>query len=128
LDILVYDGTLKNLTGFEVKLKNIKKFSSSNIKIVLIIPKYIDGAFDVFLARERKMNVRTFFETHAKSVKTVSNILSETKFEVEIYFSEIDKVSQKLKYNILDTRARLSTAKKLNSYSEMIEKLDNLYL
>ncbi len=127
-NILVYDGTLKNITGFEIKSKKIKKYSKSKIKVVLIVPKDINRALEIFLTRERKMKLNTFFETHSKSAKTISNILSETKFNVEIYSSEIDEDSKKLKYNILNTDSRLIIAKKLDSYGEAILKAGNLHL
>lgn len=127
-NILVYDGTLKNITGFEIKSKKIKKYSKSEIKVVLIVPKDINRALEIFLTRERKMKLNTFFETHSKSAKTISNILSKTKFNVEIYSSEIDEDSKKLKYNILNIDSRSIIAKKLDSYGDAILKAGNLHL
>jgi hypothetical protein len=99
-DQLVYDGTLKSTEGFKVKRDRIKKHDKNNsrIKVVLIIPKDWIKAFETFLTRERKMKPEIFFDTHVKSLLSVSKILNTTKVKVEIYISNVEDHKDKLGY------------------------------
>ena len=127
---LVYDGTLKSFDGLKVKLDKIKRYTKivPKLKIVFIIPNSIEQSFEVFRARERKMHDSVFFDTHMKSALTISKILSETNFRVEIYSSELDREIQKLNYKRLSTAPRSRVAKYLTQYSEMIFLTGNILL
>jgi hypothetical protein len=116
-DQLVYDGTLKNLNGFNIKLKHVKKYSTdSKVKVVLIVPNDWIKAFQVFLKRERKMKTETFFETQIKSKETVAKILKETKVRVEIYTSYYEEGKDRLGYR----RVKIHNRKKIANSLEMI--------
>lgn len=118
-DQLVYDGTLKNLNGFNIKINNIKKYSkNSKIKVVLIIPDDWIKAFEVFLKRERKMKNITFFETQIKSKLTVAKILKETKVRVEIYTSYYEEGKDRLGYK----RVKITNRKRI---ANLLEKIAN---
>lgn len=129
-DQLVYDGTLKHYNGFDIKVRNIKRFTKNNakIKVVLIIPQDIQQAFEIFLTRERKMKSEVFFETHRKSVETVAEILLNTKYRVEIYVSELDSEVKKLKYKRLKIISRFKIAKFLQGYGNIVESIGNVHL
>lgn len=129
-DQLVYDGTLKHFNGFDIKMKNIKRYTKNEtkVKVVLIIPKDIGQAFEIFLTRERKMKNEVFFETHRKSAITVAQILLNTKCRVEIYASELDNNIKKLKYKRLKIISRPKIAKFLTLYSELINSMANVHL
>lgn len=98
---LIYDGTLKNFDGFKIKLSNIKRYAKNNpsIKVVLIIPDDWKQAFEIFLKRERKMEIATFFDTHIRSKIAVAKVLMETDISVEIYTSKLDEKEFKLNYD-----------------------------
>lgn len=102
-DRLVYDGTLKNYDGFKVKLDKIKRYTKnrSTVRIIFILPEQWIKAFEVFLSRERKMPISTFFETHSQSALSVSSIIKLTRFRVDIYVSKFDIETQKLQYKKL---------------------------
>lgn len=89
-DQLIYDGTLKNFDGFKIKLSNVKRYAKNkpSIKVVLIIPDDWKQAFEIFLARERKMSIETFFDTHIRSKIAVARVLLETEINVEIFTSK----------------------------------------
>lgn len=129
-DQLVYDGTLKHFNGFDIKVRNVKKFTkdSAKIKVVLIVPRDIEQAFEIFLTRERKMKNETFFETHRKSAETVAGVLLNTKCRVEIYISELDDEIKKLKYKRLKITSRVRIAKFLQNYGKLIESMGNVHL
>ena len=99
-DQLIYDGTLKNFDGFQIKLKNIKRYAKNNpnVKVVLIIPEDWVKAFQAFLKRERKMKPFTFFDTHIRSKLAVARVLKETDISVEIHASIPKEDSEKLDY------------------------------
>ncbi|MDQ1281667.1 MAG: hypothetical protein QG630_18 [Patescibacteria group bacterium] len=105
-NILVYDGTLKNYDGFKTKLDKIKRYSKNKptVKVILIIPKSIYLSLGAFLKRERKMKINTFFETQIKSKLVVAQILTDTKFRVDIYVSSIGE--GKLKFSKLANDAK----------------------
>lgn len=112
---LIYDGTLKNFDGFQIKLKNIKRYAKNNpsTKVVLIIPDDWKQAFEIFLKRERKMEIVTFFDTHIRSKIAVARVLLETDIPVEIYTSTLNENEFKLNYEILVVHNRKSTAYEL---------------
>jgi hypothetical protein len=97
---LIYDGTLKNFDGFKIKLKNIKRYAKNNpdVKVILIIPDDWKQAFEIFLKRERKMEMVTFFDTHIRSKIAVARVLLETDIPVEIYTSGLLQNELKLDY------------------------------
>lgn len=99
-DQLTYDATLKSFEGLKVKLNKIERYDKNNskIKVVLIIPKDWIKAFETFLTRERKMKPEIFFDTHVKSLLSVSKILNNTKVKVEIYISNVEDHKDKLGY------------------------------
>ena len=103
-DQLVYDGTLKNFDGFQIKLRHIKKYAKSNPmrKVVLIMPSDWKSAFEIFLNRERKMTPPTFFDTHIRSKLAVARVLRETDISVEIQISDVTEGSHQLKFEKLD--------------------------
>lgn len=115
LDCLVYDGTLKNFDGFKVKLSKIKRHAKNNpkVKVVLIIPDDWKQAFEIFLKRERKMDIFTFFDTHIRSKLAVAKVLLETDIAVEIYTSRLSEKEFKLDYEKLP----------MDNKGEVIEKL-----
>lgn len=110
-DVLVYDGTLKNLTGFEIKVRNILRYGLENttIRVVLILPQDLEKSFSAFLTRDRKMENKTFFETHIKSKITIAQILEKREFQgkniqCDIYVSftinnESDLEFEKIEYS-----------------------------
>lgn len=95
-NILVYDGTMQNVTGFEIKLKKIiKHISIRKVRVVLIIPEDIHVAYKVFLGRERKMSDDTFVRTQVKSKLSVLNILkNHPEVDVQIYMNFINESSK----------------------------------
>lgn len=99
-DQLVYDGTLKTFDGFQVKLKNIQRYTKNNpkIKVVLILPEDITKSFAAFLKRDRKMENVTFFNTHILSKISISKILINSNIRVEIYISRVLSGSNKLDF------------------------------
>lgn len=93
-NMLVYDGTLKNLSGFEIKVRNIAKYCPDDtiVRVVLILPQDLEKSFSAFLTRDRKMENRTFFETHIKSKIAIAQILKKRQFlgkniQCDIYVS-----------------------------------------
>ncbi|MDO8265647.1 MAG: hypothetical protein Q7T41_01740, partial [Candidatus Saccharibacteria bacterium] len=77
-NVLVYDGTMQNITGFEIKLKKIIKYIPiSNVKVILITPANLPVAYKVFLGRERVMSDDTFIRTQVNSKLSVLSILSK---------------------------------------------------
>jgi hypothetical protein len=115
-DQLVYDGTLKDFNGFNVKSQKVQRYSKNDpkIKIVLVIPQDWIKAFEAFLKRDRVMRPQVFFETQIKSKLTVAKILMETKTRVEIYVSDVKEGTDKLGYRrIKMSLGRKATAKRL---------------
>lgn len=119
-DQLVYDGTLKNFSGFEIKNQRITRYAKHNpqIKVVYILPNYWIQAFDVFLSRTRKMNPSTFFETHIKSAQTIAQILKETSCRVEVYASSYSKNQSKMKYERITFEDREEGSQILNQIAQ----------
>jgi hypothetical protein len=113
--VLVYDGTLKNFDGFQVKLKNIKRYAKNNpsIKVILIIPDDWKQAFEIFLKRERKMEVITFFDTHVRSKIAVAKVLLETNITTDIYTSRLMQDELRLDYDRIIYQDRQNMANKL---------------
>ncbi len=107
-DQLIYDGTLKNFDGFQIKLKNIKKHAKNgpDTKVILIIPDDWKQAFEIFLSRERKMKIETFFDTHIRSKIAVARVLLETNINVEIFTSSPVENEMRLSFsrNIIQNR------------------------
>lgn len=101
---LIYDGTLKNFDGFKIKLGHIKKYAKNKpkTKVILIIPDDWKQSFEIFLSRERKMEVVTFFDTHIRSKIAVARVLLETEINVEIYLSSLIPGTQKLSFKNLE--------------------------
>ncbi len=120
---LVYDGTLKNLNGFNIKTRNIKRYTKNNpkIKVVFVLPEYWISALGVFLSRERKMELKTFFMTHSFSAHSVSEILKNTNHIVDIYVSSFNADKNKLRYAKL-TIPRKQKIKILENVSDSIKK------
>lgn len=125
-DQLVYDGTLKDFGGFNIKLQKIERYdkNDSRIKVVLIIPKDWVKAFEAFLKRERKMRPVTFFDTHIRSKLAVARILNETRTRIEIYVSEVKDGTDKLSYIRLNmSKGRKSMAKNLVEVARYMHKI-----
>ncbi len=125
-DQLVYDGTLKDFTGFEIKQQRAERYGrpDQKIKVILIIPKDWIKAFEAFLKRERKMKPEVFFDTHIKSRLTVAKILRDTKTKVEIYVSDVKDGTDKLDYIKFDvSKARKSIAKNLIELAEQLQSI-----
>jgi hypothetical protein len=126
-DQLIYDGTLKNFTGFTTKLQKVKKYSkTSKVKVVFIIPGDWVKSFEVFSKRERKMKPNVFFETHIKSLFSISRILNETKYRVEIYISSVEDGKDKLAYKRIVFKkigTRSSVAKIMIKLSEKLQDI-----
>ena len=120
---LVYDGTLKNFSGFKIKVSNIKRYAKNNpkIKVVLILPEYWISALGVFLSRERKMELNTFFITHSRSAQSVSEVLKNTDYIVDVYVSSFDDEKNKLQYAKLSI-SRKQKIKTLLNVSDSIKK------
>ncbi len=120
---LVYDGTLKNLNGFNIKTRNIKRYTKNNpkIKVVFVLPEYWISALGVFLSRERKMELKTFFMTHSFSAHSVSEILKNTNHIVDIYVSSFNADKNKLRYAKL-TIPRKQKIKILENVSDSTKK------
>lgn len=128
-DQLVYDGTLKNFDGFQIKYKNIMKYTKgqAKIKVVLILPLSFDDAFKIFQNRKRKMKVETFFDTQIRSRQTVAKILLETKTRVEIYSSTYIAEKDILIYKRINIGERTKTAMNLiATVDDFISNLENL--
>lgn len=128
-DQLVYDGTLKNFEGFQIKYKNIMKYTKglAKIKIVLIIPANFDDAFKIFHNRKRKMKLETFFDTQIRSRQTVAKILIETKVRVEVYSSVYSSSKDKLQYTRINITNRKDVAENLiKTVDEFYKNLRNL--
>jgi hypothetical protein len=91
--MLVYDGTMQNITGFEIKLKKIIKYIPSvKIKVILITPADLSVAYKVFLGRERVMNDDTFVRTQINSKLSVLKILDKyPDIEVQIFTNFINE-------------------------------------
>ena len=92
-NLLVYDGTMKSVKGFEIKYKKIKKLKHiKKIRVVLIIPNNIYDSLAVFVERPRKMPIDTFIETQINSRKSILKILeNDFDVELEIYLSAYTK-------------------------------------
>ena len=97
-DQLVYDGTLKDFSGFKIKLQKIERYdkNASKVKAVLVIPLDWVKSFEAFLKRKRKMKNITFFETQIRSKLSVAKILRDTKVRVEIYVSRYEEGKDRL--------------------------------
>jgi hypothetical protein len=110
-EVLVYDGTLKNFEGFRIKLSNIKRYAKNNpsITVILIIPDDWKQAFEIFLSRERKMKIETFFDTHIRSKIAIARVLLETDIIVEIFTSRLNEKEFRLNYDPLVINDRQST-------------------
>lgn len=122
-DQLVFDATLKDYSGFLVKLDKIERYdkNESKLKVVLIIPESWTRAFEAFTKRDRKMKYQTFFETQIKSKLTVAKILSDTKIKVEVYISKVEEGKDRLGYlriNFKRVGGRISLSKKLYKIAE----------
>lgn len=125
-DQLVYDGTLKDYHGFEVKLQRIARHTKgqAKVKVVLIIPRDWTKAFGAFLQRERKMNVATFFDTQIRSKITAAEILERTKTRVEIYSSDTHAGTKDLSYTRVPLeRGRKWTARRLRDIATMLSEV-----
>ena len=121
-DQLVYDGTLKDYEGFRIKLQKIERYdkNKSRIKIVAIVPLFVEKSIEAFLGRDRKMPMFVFFETHVKSLVTVAKILEETSHRVEIYVSSVKVETGKLTYVRLKIKNRRSTAVLLKNLADIV--------
>jgi len=128
-DQLVYDGTLKNFHGFKVKNDKIKRYSkhSPKIKVVYILPVNWEESLEVFLSRERKMELKTFFGTHAKSAFTVSRIFSDTDCRVEIYLSSFNKKRDRITYQRMTLSRRSKTATVLDEFGKKLVNISRGY-
>ena len=95
-NILVYDGTMQNVAGFEIKLKKIIKFiPQSKVRVILITPANLSVAYKVFLGRERVMSDDTFIRTQVNSKLSVLNILeNHPEVNVQVYTNFINESSQ----------------------------------
>lgn len=125
-DQLVYDGTLKDFNGFEIKLQKIKRYGKNNpkIKVILVIPQDWIKAFGAFLKRERIMPPNVFFETQIKSKLAIAKILKETNIRVEIYVSDVKDGTDKLGYRrIKISPSRKSTAKRLIEIAKYLKDI-----
>jgi hypothetical protein len=93
-DILVYDGTMQNTAGFEIKLKKIRKLQPDTpVEVILVLPENIEEAYRAFLGRERKMNDSTFERTHVNARKSAASIMqTQVNVSVRLSFSEITSV------------------------------------
>lgn len=122
-NVLVYDGTLKNFDGFKIKLSNIKRCAKNkpDSKVILIIPDNWKQAFEIFLSRERKMKIETFFDTHIRSKIAVARVLLETEINVEIFTSKPVENELKLSFsrNIIQNRN--------NAASELLQVARDLH-
>lgn len=111
-NVLVYDGTLKNFDGFKIKLSNIKRYAKNkpDSKVILIIPDNWKQAFEIFLSRERKMKIETFFDTHIRSKIAVARVLLETNINVEIFTSSPVENEMRLSFsrNIIQNRSNVA--------------------
>ena len=121
---LVYDGTLKNFSGFKIKVSNIKRYAKNNpkIRVVLVIPEDPSKSFGAFLQRDRKMKNQTFFDTQIRSRVSIAKILKETDFAVDVYVSRVFSDSDKLDFIKLSMRGigRFGMAKSLILSSKKI--------
>lgn len=123
---LVYDGTFKNYDGFKPKLDKIKRYAKNkpSVKIILIIPENLTLSLGAFLKRERKMNMETFFSTQIDSKISVSKILLNTKFRVDIYFSSVEENKDKLLFKKVSNKIdRKFKASFLLEYVKIIKDL-----
>ena len=128
-DQLIYDGTLKNFEGFQIKYKNIMKYTKgkAKVKVILVMPVSFEDSFKIFLNRKRKMKVETFFDTQIRSRKTVARILLETNVRVDIYSSSYNARKDKLEYLKVNKPSRKSKAKILLYISDQYKIKQRLH-
>lgn len=74
--VIIMDGTLLNLSGAEIKIKNSIK-NGMKVEIHAVIPKSLKTAFLVFLNRERKFSPLHFYNTHSLARKTLAEIANK---------------------------------------------------
>ncbi len=105
-DCLVYDGTLKNIEGFSIKYKEIKKLNKS-VSISLVIPENWNDALDAFYGRERQMGVDNFWLTHVKTKITVAEIVeSFPDVKINLYISTYSDKKISFKETEIDSKMR----------------------
>ncbi len=123
---LVYDGTLKNYDGFKTKMDKIERYAKNkpSVKIILVIPRNINSSLAAFLKRERKMEIKTFFNTQINSKTTVAKVLKDTKYKVDIYISVLGEGKEKLEfYKLFGKYKRSRKARFLLSITKLIKEL-----
>jgi hypothetical protein len=126
---IVFDSTLSNKEGAEIKINNIKK--SGNIPIIcLILPDNFRRCFSAFNKRDRKIPEIRFFETHC-GAREVALFLAEQYQEIEflIYqnsYQPQNKEEDQLAFSLIEfgTKKEMINFLKQNQYSkEEIKKL-----
>ena len=87
---IIFDSTLSNSIGAEIKIKNIKK--SNNIPVLcLVLPKNLKDSFSAFCNRERKIPEHRFYETHAGARKTALWVAENfPEIEILVYENQYD--------------------------------------
>jgi hypothetical protein len=105
-ECLIYDGTLKNIEGFSIKYKEIKKIKK-NVSISLVIPENWNDALDAFYGRERQMSVENFWLTHLKTKITVADVVeSFPDVKINLYISTYVDKKISFKETIIDENTR----------------------
>lgn len=126
---IVFDSTLSNKEGAEIKINNIKK--SGNIPIIcLILPDNFRRCFSAFNKRDRKIPEIRFFETHC-GAREVEIFLAEQHQEIEflVYqnsYQPQNKEEDQLTFSLIEfgTKKEMINFLKQNQYSkEEIKKL-----
>lgn len=93
-NFIIMDGTLLNLIGAEIKIKNSIK-NNKIVQIHAVIPKSLNTAFLVFLQRKRKFSPLHFYNTHSMARKTLFEIANKyTDIPITIIESEYIKLKK----------------------------------
>jgi hypothetical protein len=120
---IIFDSTLSNVEGAEIKIKNIIKSGNTPI-ICLILPDNLRRCFAAFNKRDRKIPEFRFYETHCGARK-VALWIAQNYEEVEILIYqnshqpnnlEEDQISFKLER--FDSKKEMMDFLLQNQYSE----------
>jgi hypothetical protein len=71
--VIIYDGTLPTIAGFNIKHRKCKKYNKI-VEVHAIIPTDLKRAFIAFLNRDRKYPDKHFYLTHSNARRTLLDI------------------------------------------------------
>lgn len=122
VDGLVFDSTLPNEKGAEIKIKNVKR--SDNIPVIcFILPFSLTRCFRAFHKRDRKIPESRFFETHSGARRVALWIAKHyPEIEILIFYNHLsEEVSDK---NFCDSDGFGFTRISFDNRDEMISFLE----